>query len=372
MAPGAPALQIVVGIDEAGYSPLLGPLVISASIFGSDEPITDWWQALGIPKAGRGRGGSGDPLDRTRPPKPLPLPIVDDSKKIYTPSEGLEALETSVLAFLTVSRDRPQSLRDLLDAVGACAEPDEYPWYRGADVSLPVAADPQRVQACADALLDALRRAGAQFYGFHSSPILEGELNRLVARSGNKANLLLTGTLSLVERSMTATRSGVMTSDPSGAMTSDPSGVMTSDPSGVAANLVFARSGSAVEFLIDKQGGRDFYSDALSQFFFGSRVTPGIEGNDLSRYSVEYDGCRFDASFCVRGDASHLPIALASMLSKYIRELFMTLFNRYWHSIDPALPRTSGYRTDGWRFVRALEASMQNTRVPKELLIRQK
>ena len=362
MAPGAPALQIVVGIDEAGYSPLLGPLVISASIFGSDEPITDWWQALGIPKAGRCRGGSGDPLDRTRPPRFLP--VVDDSKKIYMPSVGLEALETSVLAFLTVSRDRPQSLRDLLDAVGSGAELDEYPWYRGADVALPVAADPQRVQACADALLDALRRAGAQFHGFHSSPILAGEFNRLVTRSGNKATALLTGTLSLVERSMTATRSGVMTSDPSGAM--------TSDPSGVGANLVFARSGSAVEFLIDKQGGRDFYGNALSQFFFGSRVTPGIEGNDLSRYSVEHDGCRFDASFCVRGDAQHLPIALASMLSKYIRELFMILFNRYWQSVDSSIPRTSGYRTDGWRFVRALEASQQEPLVARHLLIRQK
>ena len=322
-------MHVTVGIDEAGYSPLLGPLVVSAAIFIHDDPIADWWRALGIPKARR--GGLSDPLDRTCPPSPI-LPPVDDSKKIYTPSEGLETLETSVLAFLTVSRDNPTSLRGLLDCLDSSADPDEYPWYRRANVPLPVAADPERIQSCADALRESLWNARAEFRGFHAEPILEGDLNRRIALLRNKANVLLDATLDLVERSLMLTQ--------------------------------------PVQFLIDKQGGRDFYTDALSQFFFGSRVAPAVEGNNLSRYTMEFEGTRSDLSFCVRGDAAHLPIALASMLSKYVRELFMILLNRYWQAIDPAIPHTSGYRTDGWKFISAVEASHKKTLVPRHLLIR--
>jgi len=313
-------LHTIVGIDEAGYSPLLGPLVISAAAFEAVEPPGDWWKALGIPKA------------RAKPQ--THLPAIDDSKKLYTPKDGVANLEKAVLSFLEIAGRRPASLRQLLSDVDACVDLDSHPWYRGADVAIPIAIDRDAIGRSSDSLCAAFDSARVRFLGFHSQPILEGDLNQRLDRCDNKATVLLTSTLGVVEE--------------------------------------FLRPGGSVQFLIDKQGGRDFYGHAVSQMFFGCHIHHSTEGNDLSTYCVQHGDCHFDLSFCVRGDAAHLPIALASMLSKYIRELFMKLFNRYWQAIDPALPYTSGYRTDGWRFVRALDAAERLAGIERALMIRNK
>jgi ribonuclease HII len=47
--------------------------------------------------------------------------------------------------------------------------------------------------------------------------------------------------------------------------------------------------------------------------------------------------------FEVDSDASHLPVALASMLGKYVRELGMHRQNAFYRRHDPRLPEVSGY-----------------------------
>jgi len=310
----------IIGIDEAGYSPLLGPLVISAAAFDVRRQPADWWAALRIPRAG----------DDARA---FATPVVDDSKKVYTPSEGVGRLETAVLAFLRLTGRRPSTLRQLLACVSASPDTQAYPWYAGQDVAIPLAADPAAIERAAEALREALGREEAAFAGFRSSPVLAGDLNDRLRLCGNKATVLLGATLDLARH--------------------------------------FVDSPDTA-FLIDKQGGRDFYGSLISQYFFGALVKNGVEGNDLSTYAVEHGGRRFDMSFCVGGDGCHLPIALASMLSKYIRELFLELFNRYWRAIKPDLPRTSGYRLDGRRFLDAISSLPEFRRVPREMIVRMK
>ena len=46
-----------------------------------------------------------------------------------------------------------------------------------------------------------------------------------------------------------------------------------------------------------------------------------------------------------------LTVALASMLSKYLRELHMLVFNRYWNSYEEKLKPTAGYVLDARRFL---------------------
>src|SRR5262245_23425716 len=79
----------VVGIDEAGYGPNLGPLVMTAVAChvpaGLEE--ADFWKLLR--RAVRRRP---EPADGRL--------LVEDSKLVYSPARGLRELELSVLAVL--------------------------------------------------------------------------------------------------------------------------------------------------------------------------------------------------------------------------------------------------------------------------------
>lgn len=314
-------MKQIVGIDEAGYSPLLGPLVVSAAAFEVLDIPQNWWQALGIPRACDDQSG-------------FSLPAVDDSKKLYTPSNGVGRLERGVLAFLSVAGYRPASLRELLACVDARVDLDAYPWYRDTDITLPRVTVPFDIQNHAGELRTALDRIGMRFAGFRSAPLAAGDFNRQVRLTSNKALTLLNTTLRLVERHLNPVNHTI--------------------------------------FYIDKQGARNAYRDLIAQYFFGSAVDSTIEGKVLSTCRLSREGCRAELNFCLSGDATHLPIALASMLSKYIRELCMEIFNRYWQALDPNVPRTSGYRNDCWAFLKAVEPLPQYQQADKSLLTREK
>ena len=64
------------------------------------------------------------------------------------------------------------------------------------------------------------------------------------------------------------------------------------------------------------------------------------EERRAARYRVPGVG---DVHFEVDADSTHLPVALASMVGKYVRELAMERMNRFYQGHDEALPRASGY-----------------------------
>jgi hypothetical protein len=83
----------------------------------------------------------------------------------------------------------------------------------------------------------------------------------------------------------------------------------------------------------------------------GERLERVVESRTTCRYRVAGIG---DVRFEVDSDASHLPVALASMLGKYVRELAMHRQNTFYRRHDPALPEVSGYYDPTTsRFVRA-------------------
>jgi hypothetical protein len=57
--------------------------------------------------------------------------------------------------------------------------------------------------------------------------------------------------------------------------------------------------------------------------------------------------------FSVAGERA-LPTALASMFSKYLRELAMRAFNEFWQGRVDQLRPTAGYPTDARRFKQAI------------------
>ena len=58
------------------------------------------------------------------------------------------------------------------------------------------------------------------------------------------------------------------------------------------------------------------------------------------------------------------------MLSKYLRELFMTLFNRFWTRQLPDLAPTAGYYVDGKRFYREITPAVRKLGVSEQMLYR--
>src|SRR5205085_11536981 len=77
-------------------------------------------------------------------------------------------------------------------------------------------------------------------------------------------------------------------------------------------------------------------------------------------------------TFQPRADAGHFCVALASMASKYLRELLMREFNRFWQAHVPGLKPTAGYPTDAARFLEAIRPTAERLGITEAVLWRRK
>jgi hypothetical protein len=65
-----------------------------------------------------------------------------------------------------------------------------------------------------------------------------------------------------------------------------------------------------------------------------------------------------------------MAVALASMLSKYLRETLMRRFNSFWARHIPEVTPTAGYYGDGSRFLRDIEPTRRQMGIADHELIR--
>jgi ribonuclease HII len=94
------------------------------------------------------------------------------------------------------------------------------------------------------------------------------------------------------------------------------------------------------------------------------------EDQNDSSYELSGNGRIVRVSFIVKADDHFLPVSLASMVSKYLRELLMDGLNRYFAQMHPGLRPTAGYWKDGLRFIKDLRENVPHAQIDDGLLIR--
>lgn len=345
-------------MDEAGLGPNLGPFVVAATVWelpGSPGDF-DFWTAF-------------EQILTRSPSSCDPRLHVADSKQVFQPGRGLGPLERGVWSALRLCgvkaatfRDlcailscppaaRPRSVeshphpsplparpgrgersltsrpvpveRSLFDddelAAAGDAEPNHYdapPWYNEQSLSLPVESSDENL---VEPWRKTCERLGVRLVGICAAVVEPSRFNQLVRQYDNKA----------------------------------------AATSRIAMNLLrdIWHPNDAVDALVvaDKHGGRNRYEPLLAETFDGSKVRVLEEGAKRSVYRIGHGELRFQP----RAE-EHGPVALASMTAKYLRELAMHQFNRFWRERLPDLKPTQGYPVDAKRF-RTEIASLQQS-----------
>jgi hypothetical protein len=301
-------MAYLIGTDEAGYGPNLGPLVISATVWEVPDGVESdgLYGLLGAcvratpgPAAGNGRAAVA----------------IGDSKRLYQSGGGLRHLEQGLLAAIALLNRRPHTWREAWDALDAdSAGPRRaIPWYADYDASIPLDALPAETESLAAVLADGLAAAGVRLTAIRSRAVFPQEFNRLVEHHGSKGAALSHTTLALV------------------------------------AALAGPIGEGRISIECDKHGGRNRYLHLLAEHFPESLIEVRGESRERSVYRFGPDHRRVEIRFQTKAE-SHLPAALASMASKYLRELAMRALNEFWCRHVPGLRPTAGYPQDAKRF----------------------
>lgn len=268
----------VFGVDEAGYGPRLGPLVAGLAGFKGGEDQVE-----------RILGG-------------LPVEI-SDSKKIYSPTKGIAALERTALYFIGRNGIKHAAFGELP----------------------PLETQPPLNPA-----------AGTDTYETASAAGIEPIIKAMVISPA-----VFNTQASTVKKQMVVFR---MFCD----FIRHFAGRFPSEP---------------ILFNCGKLSGTKFYAAGL-EHFLGQRYGALKETRGESAYESP-DG-RITVRFLLDAEDRSKAVALASIVAKYVRELYMSDFNRQWavpHKIRP----TAGYGLDADRFMRELR---EKTRFDGQELIR--
>ena len=94
------------------------------------------------------------------------------------------------------------------------------------------------------------------------------------------------------------------------------------------------------------------------------------ETQTTSSYELRDAGRRMRLHFVVGADDRFLAVSLASMTSKYIRELLIGSINQYFTGFGAELKPTAGYWKDGLRFIEDIRKNLPHVTFDSEQLIR--
>lgn len=330
----------LIGVDEAGYGPKLGPLVVAATAWQRTDTETM-------------QGRSVDQI-QPDPFAAIAAPVrvgdgnirVDDSKQIFKRG-SLTMLQRIVSVSLHVCGRTDATLLERLPTL----LPYDFETIRrirwlesiGVGASGPVAF------ASAEQTREAVAQWSQSTWKLRDCQarmIDAGAFNRYCAGDsvglpsrGNKSDLL-------GETSIT-----------------------------LAANLLDAVQDSGshgrVQIFFDRHGGRRYYAGVIQQFFGVESVRIVSEYPHQSVYDTVRRGVPVRLHFTVKGDR-FAPVALSSIHAKYLREVAMASLNEYFCAAMKSndFRPTAGYPLDADRFIEMVRPVMTAGGIDDRELIR--
>ncbi len=326
--------MLIAGIDEAGYGPLLGPLVVSAAAFFSPEPLDiaditvggQLWQRLA-------------PAVVSKPPVKSGKLIIADSKVVHRLADGNKLMERAILALLGLvpnAGEPPANWHDLLARLSGVPLPGQQPPPWHTNLPIPAYGETGSIAIAGNMLQSAIRAGNTPPAGLWTRVMDVPEFNRLVRATDNKASVLTSMTMMHARR------------------------------------LHDLFHESDLLLFVDKQGGRDHYTRLLINTFPDRSLKVLLESSEESRYLITAPVGEGKTLIIFREKAEQhcLATALASMICKYLRELYMTMFNRWWARRLPEIAPTAGYYTDAMRWLGQTEPHFDRLEVKREHLVR--
>jgi len=319
-------MLVYAGIDEAGYGPMLGPLCVACTAFVLDQ----YEPAEGPPNLWKLLAGAvcRRPSDKKR------RVAVDDSKKLKGAAGGashpLRHLERGVLSFCPADA-LPRTDAQLLEMVNA--DVPSRPWF-ASTTSVPLGFTAEELGIARARVQRALGRAAIRCEALWCEAIDAADLNRQLAETGSKATVNFQAAMRLLE-------------------------------------AVWRRWPRAhPRVVIDRHGARTSYGGLLQRCLANTVVEVVAETPTLSRYLLRRGTSALTVSFAVGGDGRFLPVALASMAAKYVRELLMLRLNRFFQDRLPQLKPTAGYHGDARRYFTEIKPVMEQLGVSPSEMVR--
>ena len=318
-------MPYLIGTDEAGYGPNLGPLVISATVWHVDSSDLhhDLYDLL---------------ADRivSSPTKLGDAQIsIADSKQLYKPGTGLAGLERGLFALLGLLHPIPRSWRQAWEILAPESSDllNSIPWYSNYNGPIPSHTDHDELTQLVKGLEVLFREQHVALVAIQSKPVFSNRFNELIEEFGRKGEALSKTTLELI------------------------------------ASLIDQLDDEPIHIVCDKHGGRNRYGPLLQETFPEYLIEVHREGRAESTYQWGPSSDRVTISFRAKGE-SFLPSALASMASKYLRELAMQALNVFWQSHLPDLKPTAGYPVDARRFKCEIATVQEKLKIEDRVLWR--
>jgi hypothetical protein len=323
-------MTLLIGTDEAGYGPNLGPLVVAASA----------WRLPDADKAADRLARMAAEIGAAAGSRQAPWA---DSKQLYKPGSGLGAIERGVLAALAstalassaqqASGGIPSDGAALSERLGidnpVATAPVEWPRFMA--MTIPVATSAESLVALANSVATILPSQEIQLVAVACRLFHPAAFNALLDTGLNKSDILSKTTLEL------------------------------------AADLRALAPGEPAVVWCDRHGGRKSYAALVGRHFAAPLVRTLVETAASSAYEIPAAEVRVE--FTVGGEA-RVPVALASMTAKYVREVAMAAFNAHWTTLEPGLRPTAGYPVDARRWREAAAAILARSAIPPDTLWR--